>query len=119
MIKFLSWDRLAKSSNPHFGIDKYASKGLADYLFQDDLEWKDTIIKEGNLDVILSGIIPPNPAELLNSEKYLQFIDEAKKKYDYIIIDSAPCLLVADTIQKAHIYDSTYVLRATIQPWIY
>ena len=97
----------------YLGIDKYASQGLADYLFKDDLDWKDIIVKNGSLDILLSGIIPPNPAELLNSEKYSQFLDEAKKKYDYIIVDSAPCLLVADTVQKSHLYDSTIcVLRA-------
>ena len=97
----------------YLDIDKYASKGLADYLFQDDLDWKDTVIKNGNLDIILSGVIPPNPAELLNSKKYSQFLEDVKKQYDYVIVDSAPCLLVADTVQKANLYDSTIcVLRA-------
>ncbi|MAI77287.1 MAG: hypothetical protein CBD60_03625 [Flavobacteriaceae bacterium TMED200] len=97
----------------YLGIDKYASQGLADYLYKDNLDWKDILLSEGDLDILLSGVIPPNPAELLNSEKYSQFIDEAKKIYDYIIVDSAPCLLVADTVQKANLYDSTIcVVRA-------
>lgn len=97
----------------YLGIDKYASKGIADYLFMNDLDWKDIVIKNDNLDIILSGVIPPNPAELLNSKKYSKFLEEAKKIYDYIIIDSAPCLPVADTVQKASLYDTTIcVVRA-------
>ena len=97
----------------YLGIDKYASAGLADYLYKYNIDWNDILVKNENLDIMLSGVIPPNPAELLNSEKYSNFLDEAKKKYDYIIVDSAPCLLVADTVQKAHLYDTTLcVVRA-------
>tara|TARA_B100002019_G_scaffold96470_2_gene83004 strand:- start:385 stop:2748 length:2364 start_codon:yes stop_codon:yes gene_type:complete len=97
----------------YLGIDKYSSKGLADYLHLDDLKWEDLIIKNENLHIILSGVIPPNPAELLNSKKYTDLIESVKKSYDYIIIDSAPCLLVGDTVQMASLYDTSIcVVRA-------
>ena len=50
-----------------------------------------------NLDIILSGPIPPNPCELLESDIFSGFLNNAKEKYDYIIIDSPPILPIADT----------------------
>jgi capsular exopolysaccharide synthesis family protein len=49
------------------------------------------------LDVLFSGNIPPNPAELLNSDRFVNILHSYKSSYDYIIIDSAPLLLVSDT----------------------
>ena len=49
-----------------------------------------------NLDIITSGPIPPNPAELIASEKCDEFFKLLKEKYDYIIIDTPPLGLVTD-----------------------
>lgn len=49
-----------------------------------------------NLSVLTSGPIPPNPAEILNSERTLLLWTDLKNKYDYIFIDSPPVLSVAD-----------------------
>jgi tyrosine-protein kinase Etk/Wzc len=49
-----------------------------------------------NLNIITSGTIPPNPAELIESERLMTFIEEAKKQYDIIIFDSTPVLSAAD-----------------------
>jgi Mrp family chromosome partitioning ATPase len=48
---------------------------------------------------LLSGTIPPNPGELLSSKTFGNLINNLKEIYDYIIIDSAPCLLVSDTFE--------------------
>ena len=55
---------------------------------------------EGNpfLDVIPSGTIPPNPAELLMSNRINELFDIAKESYDYIIVDTAAVGLVTDTL---------------------
>ncbi len=50
-----------------------------------------------NLDLVSAGPPAPNPAELINSEKTGEFIDRLKKMYDYIIIDSAPAGIIAET----------------------
>ena len=50
-----------------------------------------------NLDVIFSGNIPPNPAELLGSDNMKKFIDELSERYDYIFFDTAPVNVVTDT----------------------
>lgn len=49
-----------------------------------------------NLDVLTSGPIPPNPAELLGSERLSQLLDFLKEKYDFIIIDAPPVDTVTD-----------------------
>ena len=55
-----------------------------------------TSVKTPNLDIITSGPTPPNPAELIASDKCKQLFDELKKLYDYIIIDTPPLGLVTD-----------------------
>ena len=49
-----------------------------------------------NLHLITSGPIPPNPAELIESERLTALMEEAKKEYDIIIFDSTPILSTAD-----------------------
>lgn len=49
-----------------------------------------------NLDIIPCGNVPPNPAELLGSKHYTNLIDELEKRYDLIIVDTPPIMLVTD-----------------------
>lgn len=49
-----------------------------------------------NLDVLTSGPIPPNPSELLGSKKMSSLIQELKQRYDYILFDAPPVLVVTD-----------------------
>ena len=66
------------------------------------------------LDILLSGAIPPNPAELLGSEAFSNLLEALKRTYDYIIIDSAPLLLVSDSIPLLQIADLVlYTTRAS------
>ncbi|OXA81420.1 protein involved in gliding motility EpsB [Flavobacterium aquidurense] len=65
-----------------------------------------------NLDVILSGPIPPNPSELILSDAMKELIDELKQKYDYIILDTPPVGLVSDALELAQYADVTlYIVR--------
>lgn len=65
-----------------------------------------------DLHVYPSGIVPPNPAELVLSETAKNFFDYLKANYDYIIIDSAPVGLVSDTFSLAPYVDcSLFVVR--------
>lgn len=93
--------------------------GLQDYLHNVAVDWH-SVVKQnqlGSLDIILSGIIPPNPAELLSNGRLEKLIAEAKKEYDYIIIDTAPTLLVTDTLIISQLVDTTlYVVRADYTP---
>lgn len=93
----------------YLNIDK-STKGISDYIYTDKYNIEDLIIKDGDLDIILSGTIPPNPSELLKSQKFSDLLNKFKKEYDYIIIDSAPCLLVADTFEFSDLADSVIVV---------
>jgi len=65
-----------------------------------------------NLDIMLSGPIPPNPFELLSLDKMSTMLDELKETYDHIIIDSAPIGLVADYFAINEKVDATiFILR--------
>jgi capsular exopolysaccharide synthesis family protein len=64
------------------------------------------------LDVILSGPIPPNPSEMILSEGMGELIEELKKKYDYIILDTPPVGLVSDALELVQYCDVTlYIVR--------
>jgi capsular exopolysaccharide synthesis family protein len=100
---------------------KKSEKGLQNYLHDLSVDWQSTIKKNlngaENLDVILSGAIPPNPAELLSNGRLETLIKEAKEVYDYVIIDTPPTLLVTDTLVISHLVDTTlYVVRADFTP---
>jgi capsular exopolysaccharide synthesis family protein len=64
------------------------------------------------LDVIFSGPVPPNPAEMILSEGMKDLIEELKAKYDYIILDTPPVGLVSDALELAQYCDVTlYIVR--------
>lgn len=65
-----------------------------------------------NIYFLSSGVIPPNPAELLMSEKMKDFFDEVKTKFDVIIIDTAPIGAVTDAqLLSEHSDVNLYVMR--------
>lgn len=63
-----------------------------------------------NLDIIPSGPIPPNPSELILSDKLGDLIHKLKEKYDYIFIDSAPIGLVSDTMHLMKYSDTNLII---------
>ncbi len=66
-----------------------------------------------NLDVLLSGTIPPNPGELLLGERFKQLLEEVAPFYDHVILDSSPVLPVADTLAVAQHASTVFlVVRA-------
>ncbi len=65
-----------------------------------------------DLDVISSGTIPPNPSELIGSQNFRDLIKFLKSKYDYIILDTPPIGVVADTLLlKDYIAGYVFVVR--------
>lgn len=82
-------------------LDITPDKGLTNYISDASLSVSDvtfTIKDNPFLDVIPSGAIPPNPAELLMNERVAELFDIAKKSYDYIVVDTAAVGLVTDTL---------------------
>lgn len=65
-----------------------------------------------NLDLITSGPIPPNPAELIASDKCAELFDKLKERYDYIIIDTPPLGLVTDAfLLMRHANVNIFIVR--------
>lgn len=93
---------------PRFGLTQYlASKEIS----VDSLITHDDAAN--GLDVIVAGPVPPNPAELLSSQRLDDLMAELRKRYDYIFIDSAPVGMVSDTFTLDRLADATiYVVRA-------
>lgn len=70
-----------------------------------------------NLDLLMAGPIPPNPAELVSRPALEQVITQIKQHYDYVLIDTAPVGLVTDTLQIGKLADmSIYMCRADYTP---
>jgi capsular exopolysaccharide synthesis family protein len=91
--------------------------GLSNYLHDSTFEWKNNLVKgfdkHPNHDILLSGSIPPNPSSLLTNGRFKELIEEAKDLYDYIVVDTAPTILVTDTMLISNLADATvYIARA-------
>lgn len=82
----------------YFGL-KNRLGGLSDVL-SGRSGWKDVLHKSGvtGLDVISTGVIPPNPSDLLMTPLFSKFITEVCEAYDFVIIDAPPLLPVTDSI---------------------
>lgn len=74
------------------------SRGVVSYLTGQQ-DWRAAVGKTSllGLDVLVSGPVPPNPAELLSSDRMQQLIQEALEEYKFVVVDSAPLLNVADS----------------------
>lgn len=78
-----------------------SNKGLSNLLLEDDIkEMKHYIVKTDvdNLYVLTRGTIPPNPSELLNSDKMKEVFDTLEEIFDYVIIDGVPAVGLPDAL---------------------
>ncbi|WP_027377383.1 GumC family protein [Kaistella palustris] len=89
--------------------------GLTDYLVS-DLKVPDSFIIPSrineNLDVLFSGQIAPNPNDLLDMVKFDDMIAYLKTRYQYIVLDSAPVMLVSDTL---HLVENSDVVLYAVK----
>ena len=93
------------------------SKGLVDILIDKNLKIdtciENIVINEIPLDILHSGSIPPNPTEILANGRLGFVLEELKNHYDYVIVDTAPTLLVADSTIITKYADVTlYLIKA-------
>lgn len=90
--------------------------GISNYLSGKVADVKELIrpYEEGSrLDIITSGALPPNPAELLKSGRFDKLVAELREMYDYILLDNPPYGVVVDTLLCARVADQTvYVVRS-------
>ena len=98
------------SLNNDVGLSTYLA-GLNDF---------DSVVQHTDyqsLDLVSGGPVPPNPSELLLTNKMSKFIEEAKERYDYIIIDTPPLALVTDAFVMANHADHIlFIVRQNFTP---
>ena len=102
-----------------FGIGR--DKGMSSVLVSNELEnvLQDVIIHSEipNLDVIPCGPIPPNPSEIIGSQKMSRIMEKLQEKYDRIIVDSPPITAVTDSTVLAKFVDGVMlVVHAGVTP---
>ncbi|WP_289021542.1 tyrosine-protein kinase family protein [uncultured Salegentibacter sp.] len=98
-------------------ISDTAPKGLSDYLYDLDVTENEIISVEKEagikVDMVLSGPIPPNPAELLMNDRLESLLEYAAQIYDFVLVDTAPTMIVTDTLLISPLADTTlYVVRS-------
>lgn len=112
-IRKPSLNKVFRLSNRAVGITNYLSDpehvNLLDMIQHSDIS--------PNLDILPGGPVPPNPTELVAREHLDHAIEELKKHYDYILLDTAPIALIADTAIIGRVADMcVYVCRADVTP---
>ena len=90
---------------------KGQGKGLS-HLLSGQAEMSEVLAKANipGLHVILSGPVPPNPAELLGSRRFEIFVEEARDVYDYVLIDTPPLGSVIDSAVISKVCDGVVVI---------
>lgn len=92
-----------------------ASKGITNYLIGQTDNFPELYVTDegySNLHIYPSGPIPPNPAELLLSNRMKQLFEYLRNNYDYVVVDSAPAGLVSDAFILQDYVDVTlYIIR--------
>ncbi|MAR15049.1 MAG: hypothetical protein CMG21_01135 [Candidatus Marinimicrobia bacterium] len=93
------------------------NKGLTNFLSQSENNIDNILIDSGveNLSIITSGIVPPNPSELLSSPAMIDFIKKAKENFDVILFDTPPLIAVTDAFVITKFVDKfLLVVRASV-----
>ncbi len=112
-VALLDLDMRKSKNNLPFEISD-AGKGISTILIKKH-EWRDCLIKTSieNFDYIPSGPHPPNPSELLLNGEFSALLEDLKKEYDFVVLDTPPIGLVTDGIMAMKRADlSIYVFRA-------
>ena len=94
-----------------------SKKGLTNFLSGSEENINDIIYDSGvpNLKLISSGVVPPNPSELLASDQMNAFINQARKEFDIILFDTPPLIAVTDAFIMTKFVDKfLLVIRASV-----
>lgn len=108
---YINTDMRKKNSYEEFGLDK--NTGLSDHLI--DVVPREAIVhrtKFSNLYVIPAGDVPPNPSELLMTEKFKELMNYLKQHFHYIILDAPPRGILSDGMELVKYADvEIFVVR--------
>jgi capsular exopolysaccharide synthesis family protein len=105
---------MRKPKNDNYPSGSDSTSGMSTILIKKNT-WQECVIHTSleNFDFIPSGPHPPNPSELLANGEFVDFLEDLKKQYEFIIIDTPPVGLVTDGIMAMKRSDlSIYVFRA-------
>lgn len=97
-----------------FFVDTKQGVGLSNLLIDDN--WKENIDKyvcstgNSNLDVLVTGSIPPNPTVLLESQKMEDIIKYLKESYDIVILDAPPVTGLSDSLILSKLVDAVLIV---------
>ncbi|MHA2406706.1 MAG: polysaccharide biosynthesis tyrosine autokinase [Candidatus Hermodarchaeia archaeon] len=96
----------------HKILDLPNSQGLSDFFVKRSGNLRNFVhqFEKDNFSVITSGRLPPNPAELLGSERMSQLIEMLKRKFDVIVVDSPPIGVVTDPVILSTLIDATILV---------
>jgi capsular exopolysaccharide synthesis family protein len=113
-VLLMGMDLRAPKVTEYLGIPE--RNGITNYITDEDVLLEDLIFQipqVKGLDIIASGVIPPNPAELLMTKRVDNLFTIVKQEYDVVIVDTAPVNLVTDTLLISKYADMfMYVVRA-------
>jgi len=110
-VVLLGLDLRKPKLGAYLGTDD-SDKGITNYLVgQNNLDdILQTYSKAPNLSYLVSGPAPPNPAELILSDKMQELLAELKERFDYILIDTPPVGLVSDALLLREYVDNLLVV---------
>ncbi|RRN77296.1 polysaccharide biosynthesis tyrosine autokinase [Pseudoxanthomonas sp. SGD-10] len=105
-----------RRSKVHRTFDVKSKIGLSTYLSkQNELDEIIHKTEQANLDLIVAGQTPPNPAELMYSNRLKELIENLKERYDYILFDTAPIGLVSDALPLIRLSDiNLFIVRTGV-----
>lgn len=113
-VLLMGMDLRAPKVTEYLGIPE--RKGITNYITDEDMTLESIIFsipEIKGLDIIASGVIPPNPAELLMTKRVENLFTIVKQEYDFVLVDTAPVNLVTDTLLIGKHADMVmYVVRA-------
>lgn len=103
--------------NPTVGeyTENHVNYGITNILMK-KIDLVDAIIKdklESNLDILLSGPVPPNPSELISSKAMKELINKLDQMYDYVIIDTPPAGIITDAAILSTVADGVLLVVRT------
>lgn len=94
-------------NKPHKGITGYLSGKYEDF--------HPLLMPLGPVDILPCGALPPNPTELLYTERFARLIEQVRQEYDYVFLDCPPVEIVADPAIAGRFADLTlFVVRAKL-----
>ena len=108
-VLIIDCDLRKPSAHKIFAVD--SAKGLSTYLSRDiDIEGMIHKLQIANLSLLPCGPIPPNPAELISSERMKDLLKMLSERYDHILIDSPPLIHVTDPVILSSLVDGVILV---------